>query len=1119
LLKSLFAILLLTTAAALAADPDWYIRKPTWQQTVLVSCEALAELSKKGPTVVTMPDLGIGDFTVAAWIKTEADAGVIFVKGPGRRRARRFQPKILLLNEGRLAYQIGEIGTLDSGGKVNDGRWHHIALVGSNPLEVYVDGRLVKTGTIGTARDVAAESSSYTIILGSAAFVLPDAPTFNGSLDEVRIYNCKLTSRQIADLAAGSSELNRGLFIWWGFEEDGEDRSGNGNEIRLFRVEETSGKVGQAVSFGGDGAAWFSSGRRRTPQDQLWELVARDFDDPDMSKQIEQERQDNIWAQPWQPGDYRELAQRYARATRDVPGLREKARQVAEDASGYDDLIKVREIYYLSIRNEQARAVLQKRVATLRPAIEYLIENYGSKYPKGHQFLSRLEKLEARQADLLAGAVEAAALDALEQQLKNLQYEALVTANPLFDFDKLLFVKRYTYQSSHYYTDFIDGCRNFGGNISILSLKDGKVTDLAPSMAEGIFGRYDLSFDAKRIVFDWKRAQPVGFRIYEIGIDGKGLRQLTFPPPDEKQRIERYDNSFTDAWGGYYNHHTDDMHPCYLPDGGIVFTSSRCEFGTLCDAPDVLASAILYRIDADGSNMQKLTNSSVSEFSPSIMHDGRIIYSRWEYVDKGQIGVKCLWAMRPDGSGSVEIYANDIALPPVFIHSRPIPGYDNSRFVVLGAPHFPQSGVGTVIRLDINHPIRTREPMTYITPNVDIRTEGGFHHKVDGRWVKNPNGPLYMDPYPLSDKFFLVSHNPDKPWNDLRAWGLYLLDEFGNHVLIYKDPEFSCWQPMPVRARKRPHTIPSVLPEAEKKPDEATVVMSDVYVGLEGIERGTIKYLRIMEQVPRPWGARRFWDQENRYNGHTNLISTGPVLGLKVLWGIVPVYEDGSAHFIVPTDRNIYFQALDENFMEVQRMRTYVNFRPGERRSCIGCHELRQLAPANKHILALQHPPSRPGPQPGEAAPRVLHYPTDVQPILDKHCIVCHSGEEAAAGLDLTGEMTTHFSRSYENILARGLVETTDEGSDFEGTEPLPPKTIGSHASKFITVLLKGHQDVKLSAEELIKLTTWVDANAQYYGSYYGRRHIRYKNNPNFRPVPTFAEAISSVPPVWDTEP
>ncbi|MHC4636956.1 MAG: HzsA-related protein, partial [Planctomycetota bacterium] len=254
----------------------------------------------------------------------------------------------------------------------------------------------------------------------------------------------------------------------------------------------------------------------------------------------------------------------------------------------------------------------------------------------------------------------------------------------------------------------------------------------------------------------------------------------------------------------------------------------------------------------------------------------------------------------------------------------------------------------------------------------------------------------------------------------------------------------------------------------------------------------------------------RFWDRENKDGKHTRLVS-GYALDLKVMHGIVPVYEDGSAHFVVVPNKNLYFQALDENFMEIQRMRTYVNLLPGEQRSCIGCHEYRQLAPANKRNLALANEPSEPGPQPGDRfAARTIHYQTDVQPIFDSHCVKCHSGEKPKGKLNLSGEMTGLFSVSYDNILSKKLVTTYRDASD----EAIPAKTIGSHKSKLITKIRSGHKGVKLSQEEFIRLVTWVDASAQYYGSYYGRRNIKYKDHPNFRPTHSFEQAVRTTAPL-----
>ena len=690
---------------------------------------------------------------------------------------------------------------------------------------------------------------------------------------------------------------------------------------------------------------------------------------------------------------------------------------------------------------------------------------------------------------------------------------------------KLLFVKRQTYHSSHFYTDFIDGCSRFGGNLCVLDLKSGEVTDLIPEMKEGIFGRFDLHFSASKIVFDWKKEPKEGFRIYEIEIDpdrGKrigAVRQLTFRPGDEDARIAKYDNSRNGDTARMYYHQTDDMHPCYLPDGGIVFTSSRCEYGTLCDAPDHLSTTVLHRIDGDGGNMRQLTRSPVSEFSPSILSDGRIIYTRWEYVDKGQLGVKCLWAMRPDGSGSSEIYGNNITFPPTFLHGREIPG-ERNQYVFLGTPHYPQSGIGTVIRIDMDKGIRTKDPMTYITPYVDIQQEEGWNQFEEGAWKRHENGPLYMDPYPINKSLYLVAHNRDKSWQDPTAYGLYAIDDTGEHQLIYEEEEFSCWQPYPLKPRKRPPVLPGMSsPELAKK-DMALCLVQDIHHGMEGIKPGEVKYIRVMSQTPRPWDSRRLWGGDV---GHTELTSRNTALACKVMWGVVPVFEDGSASFYVPANQNIYFQALDEHYMELQRERTYINYMPGETRSCIGCHETPQDSPpqATTQPLAMSQPPVMPGPQPGDkTGQQVIHFPTYIQPVLNQFCIKCHS-DEGEKNLDremmiLTDELTRNFTVSYINLLERDAVPTYAEHADWEGTPYSPPKSIGSHKSRLLKVLREGkqHKDLKLPEWAFVRLATWVDASGVYYGSYWGRRDKRFKDHSHFRPVPTFEDAISTTDPV-----
>ena len=707
---------------------------------------------------------------------------------------------------------------------------------------------------------------------------------------------------------------------------------------------------------------------------------------------------------------------------------------------------------------------------------------------------------------------------------------------PAVDFDEIVFVRRHTYNANHYYTEFINSTWLPGGNLCVLNLKTGAVRELAPQLAGGVFERFDLSFDAKRVVFAWKKGPQEGYRIYEIGIDGTGLRQLTFPPANEAELVKKY------RVAELYHHGTDDMQPCYMADGGIAFISTRCQYGILCDGPDNFTTTLLYRMNADGSGMQRLSHGSVSEACPVALPDGRLLYTRWEYVDKGAVSVKCLWAMNPDGSGSSEVYGNDISLPPTMIYGRPIPNA-SARYVVLGTPHCPQNGMGTVIRLDMTKPIRTREPMTYMTADVDIQAEWGFAFRTPTGWRSDGTGRgrLFKDPYPLSDDLFLVSHKPAGPrWTEANAYGLYWLDSQGRTRLVYQDPEISCWLPYPLKPRPVPPVKSSVVDAKLAKQGKAVCMVKDVYHGLEGVRRGEIKYIRILEQIPRPWAARRQWAGDEYDQQHV-CITKDTHLGLKVQHGVVPVEADGSAYFEVPADANVIFQVLDDKFMAVQTERTFVNYRPGEARGCVGCHEVPSdtisAKPAAGVAQALRRAPSVPGPQPGEkSAGRTLDYAADVQPVWDRHCIACHGGKTPKAGLDLRGEKTKLFNVSYETLVPerrkgfhdRGLLgPVIGENHPKTGNiEYLPARSLGSHASVLVAMLGNGHvtlanpeqekrarqlaivhKELKLAPEELLRVTNWIDTNCQYYGSYWGRRNLRYADLPDFRPTSTFEQA------------
>ena len=184
--------------------------------------------------------------------------------------------------------------------------------------------------------------------------------------------------------------------------------------------------------------------------------------------------------------------------------------------------------------------------------------------------------------------------------------------------------------------------------------------------------------------------------------------------------------------------------------------------------------------------------------------------------------------------------------------------------------------------------------MTYITPQVKILAEGGWHFldPASGKMAQDGdgNGPLFRDPWPIDEGHFLVAHKP-RGFGGCYAsngYGLYLLDALGAVEPFYRDAAISCWQPLPLKARERPPVLPSASDRDLADRKLARCVVTDIYHGLEGVERGSIRHLRILEQIARPWSARRFGRlNADEYDQQHAVVSKDTALGLKVQHGIV----------------------------------------------------------------------------------------------------------------------------------------------------------------------------------------------------------------------------------------
>jgi mono/diheme cytochrome c family protein len=443
------------------------------------------------------------------------------------------------------------------------------------------------------------------------------------------------------------------------------------------------------------------------------------------------------------------------------------------------------------------------------------------------------------------------------------------------------------------------------------------------------------------------------------------------------------------------------------------------------------------------------------------MRDGRVAYTKWEYVDKHLGNNQSMWVVNPDGSSSQHI-AGEHWGPITFWEPRAIPG--SSKLITTLAPHMPIA-VGPIALVDPADACSSPAKFENITAEIPPPRHFGWHR---------PRLGYYCNPYPLAEDFYIVSYAYGPEDRDPKGYGLYLLDRWNNRDLIYRDPEISCFEALPVQPRPQPPVIPD---SGTGTGDTGTFCVLDVYQGLPGIERGSVKYLRVVQEIPKSVSAQCGgpWLQYP-------LVSYAGHLALKCLLGEVPVAPDGSVSFRAPANHGLYFSALDENHQEIQRMRAMTEIRPGETRSCVGCHDPRTAAPPVRRAEALQAPVLPITPPPG--GPKAPDFYRDVQPILTRNCGSCHGGAKPAGGLDLSPALTNRFNVAYENLMTRGLVSyVIANNSD---TLPLrPPKYYGSHASRLMQVLTATHPHrVTLSPEDRRELVTWIDLNAPYYGTY-----------------------------------
>ena len=682
--------------------------------------------------------------------------------------------------------------------------------------------------------------------------------------------------------------------------------------------------------------------------------------------------------------------------------------------------------------------------------------------------------------------VEKSPLDVADYFRLRRTIRQLALSNPLIDFDEILFAKHapaaFPHMSDQYYCFWQRG----GGAIGILEnikSESPRYRNLTAHWNNGTFFRPELSYDGQRVLFAYseydpaladlpnktdksKIAENVFFHLYEMEIATGQTRKLTY---------------------GKY----DDFDGRYLPDGDIIFLSTRKgrELQTtvldvaemnLLDLPNSYVRCggdnfrpvpvfALHKIDPAGTRITQISAFENFEWTPALMSDGRIAYTRWDYIDRFNGDFFSLWATYPDGTKTSLIYGNYTSRPQVPIEPRAIPG--SKELIFVAAAHHSSFG-GSLVLLNPKLGQEHEYPIERLTPEVCFpETEGWPEH-------------YYLNPLPLSRDYYLVSWSDKKlpphsrvsneRENPSNSAGIYYYDRFGNLELLYRDERISSMNPIPLKSRPLPPTLPSSIDWDGVQ--EGEFMVQNIYEGLKdyGIapDKHRIKSLRIIGVVP-------------KVQPHMN----SPVLGVsaedpgKFVLGTVPVEDDGSAYFRAPSGIPYFFQALDEEGVMLQTMRSLVYLMPGEQAACIGCHENRSTVPSTSHSMpkAVTREPSQLRSEPSGTWP--LRFSELVQPVLDKQCVSCHapdSKDRHASALDLTAQHAYTSLISFHDNDLRKLA--------FERDRSIPGDNIAAK-SRLMHVLLNPlqippHENVTLSRDELYRFIVWMDTYAQVLGSF-----------------------------------
>jgi hypothetical protein len=687
--------------------------------------------------------------------------------------------------------------------------------------------------------------------------------------------------------------------------------------------------------------------------------------------------------------------------------------------------------------------------------------------------------LEKRLRELAAGDVAGFARLFTDAALlrRELRLQKLRKSAP-----QIIFVKRYDIKPSFIaYTEGLSDARqerNFtpGSALCLLDLSGD-----SPAVHELLTDRFgvirdpDVSYDGKALLIAWKRSElNDDYHLFELDAAGKNIRQLT------------------------YGLGSADYEGAYLPDETIVFASSRPEQSVPCWYTEV---SNLYKMNRNGSFVRRLAIDQVHAWHPQPTDDGRLVYSRWDYNDRGQVFPQSLFEMNLDGTGQAALYGANSWFPTSLLHARQIPG--TQRFLAVASGHHTWQQ-GKVVEIDPTVGRDEGVGMSFVAP----RREHPYE-RVDTAMQQRE---VFAYPYPLGGDEFLASWaGPDRlsaHRNYHEHFDLYWFDYDGAREWLAGDDKLSCLSAVPLRSRSCGHVRPDTVDYGNAS---GVIYVKNVYDGdgMKGVAKGEADRLRVVEIRYRAASA---GSNSNQGPGGGSLTGSPISVGqatwdAKAIVGETPIQADGSALVEVPAMKSLYFQVLNRNGDVIQTMRSWDTIQPGEMKSCVGCHSYnRNAAPPiqSPQTIALRKGKARL--QPFATGWASFDFDAHIQPILNAKCVACHNGSDRQR-IDLRGSRFDQdpralrtWPRSYLSLTASQLIGAGRPDAMWLGNPdgpwvkwihkmsevtPLVPYRAGAATSPMMKLLRDGHRDVKLTDTELRTLAAWIDLLVPYAGDYY----------------------------------